>query len=90
MGTLLIERIGVAAENRIGRADVEISHRRQIATRPGKEGAHDELVFAIGRIREEARTQRRAGMFTAFEHPQIVAQAREAAFALRAKAKWPS
>jgi len=49
MGTLLIERIGVAAENRIGRADVEISHRRQIATRPGKEVAHDELVFAIGR-----------------------------------------
>lgn len=38
----------------------------------------------------DGRVLRRAGMFTAFEHPQIVAQAREAAFALRAKAKWPS
>jgi cytosine/adenosine deaminase-related metal-dependent hydrolase len=38
----------------------------------------------------DGRVLRRAGMFTAFGHPQIVAQAREAAFALRAKAKWPS
>jgi 5-methylthioadenosine/S-adenosylhomocysteine deaminase len=38
----------------------------------------------------DGRVLRRAGKFTAFDHPQIVAQAREAAFALRAKAKWPS
>ena len=38
----------------------------------------------------DGRVLRRAGKFTAFDHPQIVAQAREAAMALRAKAKWPS
>jgi len=38
----------------------------------------------------DGRVLRRGGKFTAFDHAQIVAQAREAAFALRAKAKWPS
>jgi 5-methylthioadenosine/S-adenosylhomocysteine deaminase len=38
----------------------------------------------------DGRVLRRAGKFTAFDHAQIVAQAREAAFALRDKAKWPS
>jgi 5-methylthioadenosine/S-adenosylhomocysteine deaminase len=38
----------------------------------------------------DGRVLRRAGKFTAFDHAQIVAQAREAAFALRDKAKWPT
>jgi cytosine/adenosine deaminase-related metal-dependent hydrolase len=38
----------------------------------------------------DGRVLRRAGQFTAFDHPKIVAEAREAAFALRDKAKWPA
>ena len=36
------------------------------------------------------RVLRRAGTFTAFDHAKIVAEAREAAFGLRDKAKWPT
>lgn len=38
----------------------------------------------------DGRVLRRAGKFTALDHAKIVAQAREAALALRAKAKWPT
>jgi cytosine/adenosine deaminase-related metal-dependent hydrolase len=38
----------------------------------------------------DGRVLRRAGRFTAVDHPQVVAQAREAALALRDKAKWPT
>lgn len=38
----------------------------------------------------DGRVLRRAGKFTAFDHPGIVAEAREAAAALREKAKWPA
>lgn len=38
----------------------------------------------------DGRVLRRAGTFTAFDHAKIVAEAREAAFGLRDKAKWPS
>jgi 5-methylthioadenosine/S-adenosylhomocysteine deaminase len=36
----------------------------------------------------DGRTLRRGAKFTAFDHATIVAQAREAAFAIRDKAKW--
>lgn len=38
----------------------------------------------------DGRVLRRAGKFTAFDHAGFVAEAREAAFALRDKAKWPT
>jgi cytosine/adenosine deaminase-related metal-dependent hydrolase len=38
----------------------------------------------------DGRVLRRAGKFTALDHARIVAEAREAAFALRDKAKWPT
>src|SRR5262249_10216792 len=38
----------------------------------------------------DGRVLRRAGTFTAFDHPQIVAEARAAAIALRDKAGWPT
>ncbi len=38
----------------------------------------------------DGRILRRAGKFTAFDHAKIVAEAREAAIALRDKAKWPT
>jgi 5-methylthioadenosine/S-adenosylhomocysteine deaminase len=38
----------------------------------------------------DGRILRRAGRFTAYDHPQIVAAARDAAYALRDKAKWPA
>lgn len=38
----------------------------------------------------DGRILRRAGRFTAVDHAKIVAEAREAAFALRDKAKWPT
>jgi 5-methylthioadenosine/S-adenosylhomocysteine deaminase len=38
----------------------------------------------------DGRVLRSGSKFTGFDHAQIVAQAREAAFALRDKAKWPS
>jgi 5-methylthioadenosine/S-adenosylhomocysteine deaminase len=38
----------------------------------------------------DGRVLRRAGTFTAFDHAMIVAEAREAAFGLRDKAKWPT
>jgi cytosine/adenosine deaminase-related metal-dependent hydrolase len=38
----------------------------------------------------DGRVLRRAGKFTAFDHPKIVAEARAAAVALRDKAKWPT
>jgi 5-methylthioadenosine/S-adenosylhomocysteine deaminase len=38
----------------------------------------------------DGRVLRRGGKFTAFDHAQIVGQARDAALALRDKAKWPT
>jgi 5-methylthioadenosine/S-adenosylhomocysteine deaminase len=38
----------------------------------------------------DGRVLRRAGRFAAFDHAQIVTQARDAALALRDKAKWPT
>ncbi len=38
----------------------------------------------------DGRVLRRAGRLTAYDHPKIVADAREAAYALREKAKWPT
>ena len=38
----------------------------------------------------DGRVLRRAGKFTAFDHARIVAEAREAAVALRDKARWPT
>jgi hypothetical protein len=38
----------------------------------------------------DGRILRRAGKFTGFDHARIVADAREAAIALRDKAKWPT
>jgi hypothetical protein len=38
----------------------------------------------------DGRVLRRGGKFTAFDHGKIVAEAREAALALRDKAKWPT
>ena len=38
----------------------------------------------------DGRVLRRGGKFTAFDHAKIVAEAREAAVALRDKAKWPT
>lgn len=38
----------------------------------------------------DGRILRRAGQFTAFDHAEIVADAREAAIALRDKARWPT
>ena len=38
----------------------------------------------------DGRVLRRGGKFTAYDHPRIVAEAREAALALRDKAKWPA
>jgi hypothetical protein len=38
----------------------------------------------------DGRVLRRGGKFTAIDHGRIVAEARDAAFALRDKAKWPA
>jgi 5-methylthioadenosine/S-adenosylhomocysteine deaminase len=38
----------------------------------------------------DGRILRRAGKFTALDHGKVVAEAREAAMALRDKAKWPT
>jgi cytosine/adenosine deaminase-related metal-dependent hydrolase len=38
----------------------------------------------------DGRVLRRAGRFTAVDHPRIVGEARETAMALRDKAKWPT
>lgn len=38
----------------------------------------------------DGRVLRRGGRFTAYDHPRIAAEAREAALALRDKAKWPA
>jgi 5-methylthioadenosine/S-adenosylhomocysteine deaminase len=43
----------------------------------------------VGIVMVDGRMLRRAGKFTAFDHGRIAAEAREAALALRDKAKWP-
>src|SRR5205085_4508544 len=47
------------------------------------------LPSNIDTVIVDGRVVRRAGRFTAFHHPKIVAQARDAAAALRDKARWP-
>src|SRR5205085_11344983 len=47
------------------------------------------LPSNIDTVIVDGRVVRRAGRFTAFDHPRIVAEAREAAAALRDKARWP-
>ncbi len=48
------------------------------------------LPMNVDTVIVDGRILRRTGRFTAFDHAEIVAQAREAAFALRDKAKWPT
>ena len=48
------------------------------------------LPTNIDTVIVDGRMLRRAGKFTAYDHPRIVAEAREAAVALRGKAGWPS
>src|SRR5436190_1718992 len=48
------------------------------------------MPMNIDTVLVDGRILRRAGKFTAFDERQIVAQAREAALALRDKAKWPT
>ncbi len=48
------------------------------------------LPANVDTVLVDGRILRRAGKFTAFDERQIVAEAREAAVALRDKAKWPT
>ena len=45
--------------------------------------------FGVETVMVDGRVLRRAGKFTACDEGEIVREAREAALALREKAKWP-
>jgi cytosine/adenosine deaminase-related metal-dependent hydrolase len=48
------------------------------------------LPTNVDTVLVDGRILRRAGKFTAFDDVKIVAEARDAAIALRDKAKWPT
>ncbi len=69
---------------------------RTIDTNMAPAGDPYEAIVSLGlptnvdTVIVDGRVLRRAGKFTAFDHARIVAEAREAAVALRDKARWPT
>ncbi len=76
------------------RADLVLVRTTDINTAPAGDPYEAIVSFAmpanVDTVMVDGRTLRRGGKFTAFDHAKIVAEAREAALALRDKAKWPT
>jgi 5-methylthioadenosine/S-adenosylhomocysteine deaminase len=75
------------------RADLVLVRTGDVNMAPAGDPYEAIVSFAlpsnVDTVLVDGRILRRAGRFTAYDHPQIVASAREAAYALRDKAKWP-
>src|SRR5205085_2846418 len=76
------------------RADLVLVRTTDMNIAPGGDSYEALVSFAtpanIDTVVVDGRVLRRAGKPTAFDERQIIAQAREAADALRDKAKWPT
>jgi len=76
------------------RADLVLVRTTDVNMAPAGDPYEALVSFAlpanVDTVMVDGRVLRRGGKFTAFDHAAIVAQAREAAFALRDKAKWPA
>ncbi len=76
------------------RADLVLVRTTDINTAPAGDPYEAIVSFAmpanVDTVMVDGRTLRRGGKFTAFDHAKIVADARDAALALRDKAKWPT
>jgi|SRR5262245_8302949 len=76
------------------RADLVLARTTDVNTSPA--GDPYEAIVSLGMpanvdtVIIDGRILRQAGKYTAFDHGRIVAEAREAALALRDKAKWPT
>jgi len=76
------------------RADLVLE--RTIDTNMAPAGDPCEAIVSLGlpanvdTVMVDGRVLRRGGKFTVFDHAKIVAEAREAAVALRDKARWPT
>jgi len=75
------------------RADLVLVRASDVNMAPAGDPYEAIVSFAmpsnVDTVIVDGRVLRRAGKFTAYDHPKIVAEAREAAYALRDKAKWP-
>jgi len=75
------------------RADLTLVRTTDVNTAPAGDPYETIVSFAmppnVDTVIVDGRVLRRGGKFTAVDHGKIVAEAREAALALRDKAKWP-
>lgn len=76
------------------RADLVLVRRGDVNLAPSGDDYNAVVALAmpsnVDTVIVDGRILRRASKFTAHDHEKIVAEAREAAFALRDKAKWPT
>jgi len=76
------------------RADLTLVRTTDVNTAPAGDPYEAIVSFAmppnVDTVIVDGRVLRRGGKFTAMDHGRIVAEAREAALALRDKAKWPA
>ena len=76
------------------RADITLVRTTDVNTSPAGDPYETIVSFAmppnVDTVIVDGRVLRRGGRFTAIDHGRIVAEARDAAFALRDKAKWPA
>lgn len=88
----LAERTGSITPGK--RADLVLVRTTDVNMAPAGDPYEAIVAFAqpgnVDTVIVDGRVLRRGGKFTAFDHAAIVAAAREAAFALRDKAKWPA
>ncbi len=75
------------------RADLVLVRATDVNMAPAGDPYEAIVSFAhpgnIDTVMVDGRVLRRGSKFTAYDHPRIVAEARDAALALRDKAKWP-
>jgi cytosine/adenosine deaminase-related metal-dependent hydrolase len=76
------------------RADLVLVRATDVNLAPAADPYETIVSFAmpanVDTVMVDGRVLRRGGKFTAVDHGRIVAEAREAALALRDKAKWPA
>jgi len=76
------------------RADLVLVRATDVNMAPAGDPYEAIVSFAfpgnVDTVIVDGRVLRRAGKFTAYDHARIVAEARDAAYALRDKAKWPT
>jgi cytosine/adenosine deaminase-related metal-dependent hydrolase len=88
----IAERTGSIAPGK--RADLVLVRATDTNIAPAGDPYEAIVSFAqpgnIDTVIVDGRVLRRGGKFTAYDQPRIAAEARESAFALREKAKWPA